>query len=484
MVGPITRVYVHMSYQITRISILAAALVAGLPLAATQIAAQSAERAAFTPVSVDSLRALLTARVALGSIPGIVAALITPDGTAQATAGVSGSPDGQPLSPTTRFEIGSITKVVTGTLFADAISRGEVRESDRLVDVLPELRLPPGGEKITLLDLATHRSGVPSFPPAHTPGNARDPWADVDSAVVMRALSGLTALQFEPGSKSEYSNVGAGLLGQALVRRSGTANFNALVQSRFVAPLQLRVFTTDASAEDTRAFAQGHDGDGPVPRWHLDYLAGAGAIVSTLDDMTRMARACLGDAPSELAKAIAEAQSPRRDFVPHRIGLHWVTTRAPSGDVVWHNGGTGGFRSWMGCNRATGRAAVVLTNGSAVGVDDLGMHLVDPSVPLRPPAARATAAKSVVVDPTVMDQLTGSYQLTPAFQIVVSRVGAELFAQATGQPQLALLAESDLRWRVRGVEAAIEFERAPDGRVVALTLVQGGARQRVARAVP
>lgn len=333
----------------------------------------------------DSLRALLEARVALGRNPGIVAALITREGTVQATAGLSGSADGLPLSATTRFEIGSITKVVTGTLLADAIARGELREDERLLDLLPELRLPPGGERIMLLDLATHRSGIQSFPPAYTPRNPSDPWADADSAVVVSGLATLTSLQFEPGSRSEYSNVAAGLLGQVLVRRSGAPSYTALVHTRFAQPLGLRVFTTNATPEDTRAFAQGHNALGPVPRWHLDYLAGAGAIVSTLADMTRVARACLGDAPPPLADAIATAQSPRREFMQHRIGLHWVTTRTPSGDVVWHNGGTGGFRSWMGCNRATGRAAVVLTNGSVAGVDDLGLHLVDPAVPLRPP---------------------------------------------------------------------------------------------------
>jgi serine-type D-Ala-D-Ala carboxypeptidase/endopeptidase len=429
---------------------------------------------------VESLRAMLNARVALGRNPGIVAAVITRNGTVQATAGVSASPDGAPLSATTRFEIGSITKVITGTLFADAIARGEVREDERLVAVLPELRLPPGGDRITLLDLATHRSGLPSYPTGHTPASPDDPWADVDAATVARSLAALAALNFAPGTRSEYSNVGAGLLGQALVRRSRAASFDALVRERIATPLGLRIFTTDASPEDARAFAQGHDAEGPVARWHLTYLAAAGAIVSTLDDMTRLARACLGDAPASLAAAITSAQSPRREFAPHRIGLHWVVTSTPSGDVLWHNGGTGGFRSWMGCNRATGRAAVVLTNGSAAGVDDLGLHLVEPSLPLRPPAPLA-ARTVVAVDTTVMDALVGSYRLAPTFSIAVTRDGAALHAQATGQQRLELVPESANRWRVRGVDAAVEFERSADGTVVALVLVQGGMRQRGVR---
>jgi hypothetical protein len=120
---------------------------------------------------------------------------------------------------------------------------------------------------------------------------------------------------------------------------------------------------------------------------------------------------------------------------------------------------------------------VVLTNGSAAGVDDIGLHLVEPTVPLRPPAP-VTARPAVAIDTTVMDALVGVYRLAPTFSITISREGAALYALATGQTRLALLAETADRWRVRGVEAVVEFERAPDGRVVALILVQGGARQR------
>jgi serine-type D-Ala-D-Ala carboxypeptidase/endopeptidase len=198
--------------------------------------------------------------------------------------------------------------------------------------------------------------------------------------------------------------------------------------------------------------------------------------------MTILARACLGHAPPALASAIAEAQRPRRDFPPHRIGLHWITARTPGGEVMWHNGGTGGFRSFLGCNRVTGRAAVVLTN-SVTSVDDLGMYLVDSSVPLRPPTALTTPTP-VAVDTRSMDELVGTYRLAPTFAIRIVRDGNTLTAQATGQSRLELLAVDPFRWTVRGVEAAIEFERDADGRVVALVLVQGGARQRAVREAP
>ena len=469
--------------RVTR-SVLGPSAVAALLLLShvpARLSAQAPDAA--TAQTSASLRALLEARVALGRNPAIVAAQITPTGTVTALVGRAGSPNGAALSATTRFEIGSITKAVTGVLFAEALARGEVREDDRLVDALPGLRLPPEGDRITLLDLATHRSGLPSFPEQHMPANPADPWADVDSAVVWRSLANTAALRFSPGTKSEYSNVGAGLLGQVLVRRARATSFEALVRDRVARPLGLSEFGVQTTSDDVAAFAPGHDDDGPSARWHLDYLASAGAIVSTLEDMTAFAAACLGKAPEPLATAIAEAQRPRRDFAPHRIGLHWIATTVPSGVVHWHNGGTGGFRSFLGCNRATGYAAVVLTN-STTSIDDFGLHLIDAASPLRPPPAARAAAPTVTVDPRVLDELVGTYRLAPTFAITVTREGDGLVAQATNQQKLSLLAESPTRWRVRGVEAALEFERDANGTVIAVVLVQGGARQRGLRATP
>ncbi|MDX2184752.1 MAG: serine hydrolase, partial [Gemmatimonadaceae bacterium] len=433
--------------------------------------------------TADSLRGLLAARVRLGRNPGIVAAVITPQGTVSAVAGIAGSPDGAPLTGRTMFEIGSITKAVTGTLFADAIARGEVRADERLIDVLPDLPLPDSARGITLLDLATHRSGLAGFPAGHEPTNMAEPWAGVTKEVVYASLRRPGALRFAPGSRAEYSNVGAGLLGQALVSRAKLANgasrdYATLVRERIAGPLGLRDFVMTLSAAQERRFAQPYAQGEPTAHWSLDYLAAAGAIRAPLDDMTRFARACLGDAPAGLAAAITDAQRPRRAFTRDSIGLHWVTTRGPAGPIAWHNGGTGGFRTWLGCNRVTGRAAVVMTNGDA-GADDIGFHLVDAGLPLKAPSPLPRAA--VTVDTATMNGLLGTYRLAPTFALTVTREGTRLYVQATGQPKLECVPATTTRWLLKAVDAALEFERDGNAAATAVVLVQGGGRQRAAR---
>ena len=433
------------------------------------------------PSSDAELQAMLNARVSVGLNPGIAAVLITPTSRITAFAGAAKSADGKALGPSTVFEIGSITKIVTGTLLADAIRRGELQETDRLATLLPEFTFPAQGELITLLDLATHRSGLPSFPIGYKPPDLLDPWSAVDSAALAQGFAA-GPLRFAPGEKPEYSNVGAGLLGRVLVRRAKMPDYEALVRARFAGPLKLRDFSVSLTSDQHARKATGHSaGTTPTSDWRIPYLAGAGAINSTIDDMARVATACLDTASGPLAAAIRDAQRPRRDFQgAMKIGLHWVSLPRPdSSTIVWHNGGTGGFRAWLGCNVRTGVAAVVMTN-SDQGVDDIGLHLVDPRIPLSPPRPKVVRT-AVVVDSALVEPLLGAFQLSPEMTFVFTREGGRLFVTPTDQPRYELFAESPLKWFLRIVDATVEFERDETGKVTALWYQQGGPRQRAVR---
>lgn len=433
------------------------------------------------PSTAAELQAVLEARVGMGLNPAIVAALITPAGTLSAVAGEAKSANGKRPDASTIFEIGSITKIVTGTLLADAIRRGEVQETDKLSTLLPEFIFPAKGELITLLDLATHRSGLPSFPIGYKPPNPLDPWATVDSAALAQGFSA-GPLHFAPGERAEYSNVGAGLLARVLVRRARQSDYESLVQSRFAGPLKLRDFRVSLTPAHKARKAVGHSaGTTPTPDWQIPYLAGAGAINSTLDDMTRVAAACLDTVKGPLAAVIRDAQRPRRDFSGSlRIGFHWISSPRPdSSTIVWHNGGTGGFRTWMGCNHRTGVAAVVMTNSSE-GVDDIGLHLVDPSIPIKPPKPKP-ARIAVSVDSVIVAQLIGEFKLSPDMTFTFAREGNRLFVTPTDQPRYEVFAESPTKWFLRVVDATIEFERDDAGSVTGLWFQQGGPRQRAVR---
>lgn len=318
--------------------------------------------------------------------PGLMVIGAT-DGTesAVATAGAVPPPPGRPPERTI-FEIGSITKVFTTLLLAIAVERGEANLADALEDHLPDgTRVPRrDGAGITLQHLATHTSGLPGLPPGfwwHAIRHRDDPYADLAPANVLDAL-GRTRLRRAPGRRFRYSNFGAGVLGLALAHTAGV-DYEALVRDRITRPLGMTDTVITLDDEQRGRLAPGTKRRGrPAGPWTIPGLAGAGALRSSVADLFIFARAQMGDlplgAPAELAAAIPSTHQERaRMRGVARIGLGWLMI--PIGreklPMLWHNGGTGGYRSFLGWTPATHTAAIVLSSNTR-GVDRFGTQVL------------------------------------------------------------------------------------------------------------
>ena len=241
------------------------------------------------------------------------------------------------------------------------------------------------GNQITLIDLATHTSGLPRLPANLKPANLDNPYADYTEDQLYQFLSGY-ALTRDIGSRYDYSNLGAGLLGDALSRRAGLG-YEALVRRDVLAPLHMDSTTVTLSPALAARMAIGHNGGlAPVPNWDIPALAGAGALRSDANDLLTFLTAELALTPSPLSTALREQWRPRRPTpIPDtEISLAWHVRKTATGEVVWHNGGTGGFRTFMGFDPTSRFGVVVLTNAAtASGGDDIGFHLLTGS-PLAP----------------------------------------------------------------------------------------------------
>ncbi|HEX6563102.1 MAG TPA: serine hydrolase, partial [Chthoniobacterales bacterium] len=370
------------------------------------------------------------------------------------------SPDGD-----TVYEIGSITKTFTATLLADAVLSGRFNLDTPIEDLLPDFKIPErSGKKITLEEIGTQYSGLPRLPSNFAPKDPGNPYADYDSQKLKAFLDGYQ-LPRDPGAAFEYSNLGFGLLGYALAQSAHTT-YDALVHEKIFQPLGMTMSGTQFSETMREHLASGHDETGaPVENWDLAALAGAGAIRSTINDMLRYLSANLGVDHTTLADSMKYAQRPRRDMSPNmRIGLAWITTAT---GVTWHNGGTGGYRSFLGFDADTHKGVVILAN-TATDVDDLGFATLLDSAPLVP------AEKAIVVAGSELKEYLGTYKLADQLLVKVFLTGNQLFTQATGQQAFPIFPSAKDEYFANVGLIRITFTRDDQGAVIGMVVHQHG----------
>ncbi|HEX4941535.1 MAG TPA: serine hydrolase domain-containing protein [Actinomycetota bacterium] len=321
-----------------------------------------------------------------GRRPGLLVVSAT-DGDDSASASRGPLPD-PPCAPERAvFEIGSITKVFTSLLLAIAAERGELGVDDPLVEHLPGgTRVPMrDGRPIRLIDLATHRSGLPRLPPGfllHALRHRDDPYARLSMEDALAAL-GKTRPR-AAGERFRYSNYGAGVLGIALAHAAAT-DYEALVRERITTPLGLRDTVITLSEDHRSRLAAGTKGwGGPAGLWAIPGLTGAGALRSTAADLLTFIRAQMGtlpNVPEELAAAIRSSHQARaaggRLTPGMRVALGWllVGIGRQKVQIVMHNGGTGGYRSFAGW-APDGRHGVVVLSANVRSVDGIASRLL------------------------------------------------------------------------------------------------------------
>jgi CubicO group peptidase (beta-lactamase class C family) len=454
-------------------------------------AVAAAQSVSNSPVPPDAeIRKILVERIdTFHQGVGIVVGVIEPQGRRIVAYGAVNQGDARPLNGDTIFEIGSATKVFTSLLLADMVQRGEVALTDPVAKYLPaEVKVPERGARtITLVDLSTHTSGLPRMPSNFQPKDPANPYADYTVEQLYQFLS-TYQLTRDIGSQFEYSNLGGGLLGHALARRAGM-DYEALVHSRITGPLGMSSTGITLAPEMKARLAVGHnDKLQATSNWDLPTLAGAGALRSSANDLLTFLAANLGYVKSPLTPAMASMLAVRRPTgAPGlgEIGLGWIVVKPSENEIVWHNGGTGGYRSFVGFEPKAGVGVVVLSNTfTAAGIDDIGMHLLDPHAPLLPPPKEH---KEIAVDPKLFDRYVGQYQLAPNFILTVTREGDMLMTQATGQPKVQIFPESEREFFLKVVDAQITFETDSTGRATGLVLHQNGANvpaKRIEAEVP
>ncbi len=319
---------------------------------------------AAAPAPVPSLKEAVDAAVGRPRSPALVVGVLR-DGRPEVFAYGAARAD-------SIFEIGSVTKVFTARLLALLAVEGKVSLDDPVQRHVPPGWIVPArdGRPISLVQLATHTSGLPRLPANLDPADARNPYADY-SDERLRAFLAAHKLRRPPGERYEYSNLGAGLLGWILARVDGRPYEEAVV-ARICDPLGLHDTRIRLDEARKRRLAPGHADGAPAWNWDIPVISGAGALRSTAPDLLRFLAANLERPDATHAPRVRSSEKGPW------VGLGWHLSPLPESGrtMLWHNGGTGGYRSFAGFVQESRTAVVVLAN-STEDVDPLGVAVLD-----------------------------------------------------------------------------------------------------------
>lgn len=326
-----------------------------------------------TPESEGDTALAEKVSAALGRQPGAwAAAEVSADGVRLCSEGADLDAD---------FEIGSVSKGLTGLLYVDALGRGELDPQTTLADCL-ELGGSPIGA-IPLAYLATHTAGLPRLGPGSQAvrrtwelwRHGTNPYRETLPEFLDLARQAKVATASNQ-ARPAYTNFGFQLLGHAVAAAAGLT-YAELLHARLVQPLGLTstyVPTSTAGLRPTAVAGTSRRGRVVEP-WANLAIAPAGGVRASAHDLGLLLAALVdGSAPG------IAALEPVRNFSGKaaRIGAGWHILETPTGLITWHNGGTGGFRSWLGLDRARGLGFAVVSANTR-SVDRCGFDHLTPT---------------------------------------------------------------------------------------------------------
>lgn len=291
------------------------------------------------------------------------------------------------------FEIGSITKTFTASIIQQLAAEGQLSLSDPIQKYLPVRMAQDSfqGHTITVQHLLTHTSGLSTGPPSFTLPYLRaivfspkNPNRNFKAKHYYRYLKKFE-LTYVPGLEWSYNNAGYGLLGEIIKEVSGRS-WEESVRQNIFQPLGMRDSYFEINSENKNRLVVGITEKGKKSRpWEMNFINPAGAIKSTLNDMTIYAEVQL-KSTSEHLYFLNLAQDPL-DFsikLPedklwkgNAMGLGWWhNLEDPQHTFVWHGGASGGYTAFVGFSKSQEKAVVILSNISSSHPESRGENRI------------------------------------------------------------------------------------------------------------
>ena len=368
-----------------------------------------------------------------------------------------------PITPTTVFDVASVSKQFTGLAVAMLIDQGRVKLTDDIRKYLPEL--PDVGRTITVNHLLHHTSGLRDWP-----GTLRLAGWQFDDVIsfsqILTFASNQRTLNFVPGSEYMYSNTGFNLLAEMVARVTGKS-FRAFIDEQFFRPLGM----TSSHFHDNhneivlnRAYGYGRTPKGLVAITSNLTALGSSSLFTTVEDMARWVMNFddpKAGGPKALALSRTKGVLNDGTTIPYAFGIvHGEYRGRPT---VSHGGSWAGFSTAVLHFPEQHFGVIVLANSPIVPSTRFANVIADifleselgpRPAPVVDPVASAPA---VTVAAAILDRYPGLYRFGPGLYLRVSRDGDGRKAKAQPGTESPLTAKSDTSFWAEGFSAPLVF---------------------------
>ncbi len=381
-----------------------------------------------------------------------------------------------PVTPETKFRIGSITKQFTAAAILKLQEEGKLSVQDKLSKYIPDF---PRGDEVTLHHLLTHTSGIHSY--TSKPGFMDQVTNAITTEEVIKSFKH-DPYDFDPGAKWLYDNSGYMLLGYIVEKVSGQS-YADFLRENFFQPLGMTntgVYTGDPTlTHEALGYSYKEGKFDRAINWNMAWAGGAGALYSTVEDLYRWNEGIfngkvLSEASLQAAFTPVKTKENQDDDSKAGYGYGWILGEVRGLPEIWHNGGLNGFTSSL-LRLPQEKFTIAILANSEPGAPEVvpselarklvEIYLADKLAP--------TPTANTHVSPKAFDAVVGRYDFGGPILNVTEERG-RLFAQLSGQRRLELFASSDTDFFCKEVEAQITFVKDKDGKVVKAIHHQNG----------
>ena len=346
-----------------------------------------------------------------------------------------------PVTPDTRFAIGSASKAFTGMLAVMAADDGKLSLDDSPKKFLPyfTLRDQEAAAKITIRDLLAHRSGLNRTDMAMVTG--------ILNREELIKVAGMAKPTAKLGEKFQYQNIMYAAAGEA-VAQAEKSTWDKLIASRIFKPLGMTNSDTSSSEmQKARDYSFGYDYNPStkvtrrLPQRAIPAAAPAGAINSSARDMAQWVRLMLNNGKYNGKQIISEkgfeelVRTQMKIAGPVGYGLGWFLRDWNGHKIVEHGGNIDGFNSQVALMPDQKLGFVLLTNVTGSSLGAYAMNTIWKNLVGDPNAAEPKSSEPAG-DPKIE---VGSYLLAAAgvsFEVAIK--DDKLTLTVPGQPTYPL----------------------------------------------